>query len=133
MLIRSIRIACLWTLCVTGHVAGQAVPIPLPEHPRPDFQRSAWQNLNGTWQFQFDANNVGIDEKWFTDVKSFGSEITVPFPWGSALSGVPDEADIGWYSRNITVPQSSEGQRVFLVVGASDWRTTAWLPASRAS
>jgi len=33
--------------------------IPLPEHPRPDFQREAWLNLNGPWQFQLDAQDVG--------------------------------------------------------------------------
>src|SRR5256885_6376011 len=26
---------------------GTPVSIPLPEHPRPDFQRDLWQNLNG--------------------------------------------------------------------------------------
>ena len=29
----------------------QAEMIPLPEHPRPDFQRVDWMNLNGRWQF----------------------------------------------------------------------------------
>ncbi|MBC7923273.1 MAG: hypothetical protein H7Z75_19525, partial [Ferruginibacter sp.] len=29
--------------------------IPLPEHPRPDFQRPDWANLNGQWQFEFDS------------------------------------------------------------------------------
>ncbi|MBR4755413.1 MAG: hypothetical protein IK076_00565, partial [Bacteroidales bacterium] len=28
--------------------------IPLPEHPRPDFERSQWMNLNGHWAFTFD-------------------------------------------------------------------------------
>ena len=28
--------------------------IPLPEHPRPDFERTAWVNLNGHWAFTFD-------------------------------------------------------------------------------
>ncbi|MHC4074780.1 MAG: sugar-binding domain-containing protein [Planctomycetota bacterium] len=51
----------------------------------------------------------------------------VPFPWGSKLSGIEDKADIGWYARSITIPESWPDQRVFLVVGASDWHTTAWL------
>jgi hypothetical protein len=54
-------------------------------------------------------------------------EILVPFSWGSALSGVPDSADIGWYARSLTVPASWQGRRVFLVFGASDWHTAAWL------
>src|ERR1051325_3911893 len=38
--------------------------IPLPEHPRPDFQRDLWQNLNGPWQFQFDAPDSGEARGW---------------------------------------------------------------------
>ena len=51
----------------------------------------------------------------------------VPFPWGSKLSGVNNEAEIGWYNREIEIPEGWEGKNVFLVFGASDWITTAWL------
>ena len=33
--------------------------IPLPEHPRPDFERAEWVNLNGDWSFRFDPANAG--------------------------------------------------------------------------
>ena len=92
----------------------QGAATPLPEHPRPDFQRAEWLNLNGRWQFGFDS----LPTK---------REILVPFSWGSPLSGVPDSGDIGWYARDITVPTAWHARRVFLVFGASDWRTTAWL------
>ena len=36
--------------------------IPLPENPRPDFERSDWINLNGPWQFRFDKENAGLDK-----------------------------------------------------------------------
>lgn len=29
--------------------------IPLPEHPRPDWERAEWVNLNGEWDFAFEA------------------------------------------------------------------------------
>ena len=101
--------------------------IPLPEHPRPDFQRQQWLNLNGPWQFRFDKENAGLKQQWFKAGSDFPETIMVPFPWGSKLSGIEDKADIGWYSRSITVPESWPQQRVFLVVGACDWHTTAWL------
>jgi len=104
-----------------------AQSIPLPEHPRPDFERADWQNLNGTWQFEFDAENEGVEKNWHTGNQSFSKTILVPFPWGSELSGVEDEADIGWYQREINVDESWEGQRIFLTIGASDWETTVWL------
>jgi len=101
--------------------------IPLPEHPRPDFQRQQWLNLNGPWQFRFDKENVGQKQQWFKAGTDFSETIMVPFPWGSKLSGIEDNADIGWYARSITVPESWNAQSVFLVIGACDWHTTAWL------
>ena len=107
--------------------------IPLAEHPRPDFQREEWQNLNGPWQFQFDAADAGEGQGWAQSGPPAARPIVVPFPWGSPLSGVPDSASIGWYARTIEVPAgwSQGGRRVFLVVGAADWRTTAWLDGHR--
>jgi len=105
--------------------------IPLPEHPRPDFQRNEWLNLNGQWDFQFDKENQGMEKRWFSGKTAFDEAITVPFSWGSKLSGVQDEADIGWYRRNIQIPESWKGKRVFLVIGACDWHTTAWLDGKK--
>ena len=110
-----------------GGASGYSQDIPLPEHPRPDYQRSLWQNLNGTWEFAFDFENTGIEEGWFSGNKDFNKEIHVPFPWGSRLSGVEDEADIAWYRRSITVDPSWQGKRVFITIGASDWETELWL------
>jgi hypothetical protein len=101
--------------------------IPLPEHPRPDWERANWLNLNGEWAFEFDKTDVGLKEKWQEGRKAFSKRINVPFPWGSKLSGLSDDADIGWYRRSINVPADWKGKRVFVTVGASDWLTTIWL------
>ena len=100
--------------------------IPLPEHPRPDFMRTEWLNLNGYWNFKFDNENVGESQKWFEDPSSFNKKILVPFPWGSKLSEVANEADIAWYARKIKIPETWKNKRIFVVVGASDWMTTGW-------
>ena len=86
--------------------------IPLPEHPRPDFQRKDWRNLNGPWEFRFEGRD-----------KEYRKKILVPFGWGSPLSGVDDEGDTAWYRREISVPAEWKGKRVFVVVGASDHDT----------
>ena len=105
----------------------QVTAIPLAEHPRPDFQRDDWTNLNGKWAFAFDSLDLGIKEGWEQGKKSFPDEIMVPFPWGAELSGLEDLADIGWYQREVTVNEKMKGKRVFLTIGASDWETTVWL------
>ena len=104
-----------------------AAAIPLPEHPRPDLERAQWQNLNGRWDFAFDATNQGEQGGWTRGTLPSPRKILVPFSWGSELSGVPDSADIGWYARSVTIPSGWQGRRVYLVVGASDWRTSVWL------
>ncbi len=101
--------------------------IPLPEHPNPIKMRTDWINLNGQWDFRFDSTNEGLTGEWYSQGTDYGQEITVPFPWGSKLSGLEDEADIGWYRREITVPASWEGQRTYLIIGAADWETHVWL------
>ncbi len=104
-----------------------AQDIPLPEHPRPDFERTEWQNLNGEWAFEFDSLNVGISQNWASNSDKFSKKITVPFPWGSKLSGVKDEADIAWYAREINVPAAWQDKKTYFTIGASDWHTTVWL------
>jgi len=108
-------------------VFSQEIDIPLPEHPRPDFQRDDWINLNGRWDFRFDLNDQGLEDYWYQADHPFGRQIMVPFPWGSSLSGVPDSADIAWYRREIKIPPNWSGKKIFLVIGAADWKTSVWL------
>ena len=117
----------LFTLFLFLSTLINAQEIPLAEHPRPDFLRAQWQNLNGDWAFAFDIENEGIKNGWKDGATTFDKTISVPFPWGSNLSGVKDEADIGWYQRAIQVDESWRGNRVFLTIGASDWETSVWL------
>lgn len=124
-------LATLWLLLSLPSLPlpgqGTAVPIPLPEHPRPDFERPRWLNLNGDWAFRFDAADQGLAQRWYDGKQPFPLTIHVPFPWGSPLSGVADRADVAWYRRSIRVPADWTGSNVFLTIGASDWHTTVWL------
>ena len=62
--------------------------IPRPEHPRPQFYRDTWQNLNGTWQFEIDQSKSGIARGLFKEGVELSGSITVPFCPESELSGV---------------------------------------------
>ena len=68
---------------------------PLSEYPRPQLVRSAWQNLNGRWDF-------AILPKGSSPESGFAGKITVPFAVESLLSGV--QTTVGpenelWYER----------------------------------
>ncbi len=106
--------------------------IPWPEHPRPDFMRPAWVNLNGPWEFCFDPEDVGVKEEWFLPGKhAFDRKITVPFPWESRLSGIgnTEYKGVAWYRREVTIPDTPEwkGKNAWLIIGACDFETRVWI------
>lgn len=102
---------------------------PRPEYPRPQFERVVWMNLNGTWQFAFDDNNVGLKEHWFDAQHAFNRSIQVPFAFQSELSGIQetDFHDLVWYQRSFSLPADWPGKRVLLHFGAVDYRAWVWV------
>jgi len=107
-----------------------AIEIPLPEHPRPDFEREAWLNLNGYWNFAPDTAGRGESEKWFSRPEIFNRKILVPFSWASPKSGIKmPEVSTGWYYREFTPGngKSWRGKNIYLVIGASDFHTKVWV------
>ena len=123
---RNLFLCCLLALAATVSLGRTFAKIPLPEHPRPDFERSEWINLNGPWAFTF---NEALAQKALQtgQTGTFDHTINVPFPWGSPLSGVANLGDSAWYARQVSIPESWRGKRVFLVIGAADWGTKVWL------
>lgn len=89
--------------------------IPRPEYPRPQFERTEWINLNGTWTYEFDLSNSGKNRKLF-EAKSFNNTITVPFCPESKLSGVSytDFINQMWYQRSLSIPAEWQGKRYCL-------------------
>jgi beta-galactosidase/beta-glucuronidase len=102
---------------------------PRPEHPRPQFQRGAWLNLNGTWDFAFDHGQSGEARGWHEDASSFDRTITVPYCPESRLSGVAytDFISAVWYHRTLDIPADWAGKRVLLHFGAVDYHCKAWV------
>ena len=54
---KSIFVVCTLAIQLLAACTGDTTSesIPLPEHPRPDFERAEWKNLNGYWAFTFDS------------------------------------------------------------------------------
>ena len=59
--------------------------IPLKEHPRPDFERNPWQNLNGYWQFTPDSANIGETNNWQENPDAFSFKDTGAFFLGKSF------------------------------------------------
>jgi beta-galactosidase/beta-glucuronidase len=102
--------------------------IPRPEHPRPQFERDAWVNLNGPWTYRFDHGRSGAEAGW-QQAKGFEQAIQVPFCPESRLSGVGYTDFIAgiWYHRRVTVPEAWRGRLVLLHVGAADYECEAFV------
>lgn len=98
-------------------------------HPRPDFYRENWLDLNGEWQFEFDEENRGINQKWYLPEKKLSRTIRVPFCYQSVASGIGLETIIPymWYRRSFDLPELFKGKTILLRFGAVDYRADVWV------
>ena len=123
----------LFFICFTGYAIEQeseiqSSPIPRPEHPRPQFVRSSWMNLNGIWTYTFDFGISG-KERGFASSQGFEGKINVPFCPESPLSGVNHKDFIPaiWYHRTLSIPAAWEGKKIILHFGAVDYETEVFI------
>ncbi|NLI00727.1 MAG: beta-galactosidase [Chthonomonadales bacterium] len=116
-------------ICFAVALAASAcAAIPRPEHPRPDFERQSWLNLNGEWEFEVDEAGDG-EARGLTSGKRLAQRILVPFCPESKLSGIgiTDFMKDVWYRRTFELPKSMTGRRILLHFGAVDWHARVWL------
>ena len=101
----------------------------IKDYPRPQFVRKEWENLNGTWDFGFDDQNVGEAEKWYENFKG-ELAIQVPFTFETKLSGIQDESrrDNIWYHKTIQVDAAKlEDHNYIIHFEGSDFVTKLWV------
>jgi autotransporter-associated beta strand protein len=108
-------LATQWTALVNTNT-------PLPEYPRPQMVRSNWLNLNGIWQFQPGATNDPVPTG-----ETLSSQILVPYPMESAISGVMQYSEFSWYRRTFAVPAAWSGERIILHLDAVNWQATVYI------
>ncbi|MDQ2732830.1 MAG: glycoside hydrolase family 2, partial [Armatimonadota bacterium] len=95
---------------------------PWPDYPRPQLVRANWMNLNGIWEYQSGAEGDAVPVG-----RRLASEILVPYPVESALSGVMEHHDRLWYRRSFAVPPAWKGKQVLLNFGAVDFESEVYI------
>ncbi len=125
----------LWSIIISFPIsfAWAQQSIPRPEHPKPQFQRDHWVNLNGSWKFKMDAGISGKERGWHKDPSEFDQTINVPFPMESKLSGIEfkDFMPAVWYHRTFELPADWDEELVFLHFGAVDYDCEVWVNGIR--
>ena len=108
--------------------------IPRSEHPKPQFQREHWINLNGEWDFCFDQGRSGEQRRLYEDFSSYDKKITVPFCIQSKLSGIEYKDFVygAWYKRTVALTGEQIAGRTVLHIGAADYRTTVFVNGKKA-
>jgi len=91
--------------------------------------REEWICLNGEWEFAFDDDDRGLEERWFEDGHRLDRRIIVPFAYQADLSGVGDKGvhEIVWYARDLETPPGFPDRDFVLHFGAVDYRSTVWV------
>ena len=90
-------------------------------------------SLDGAWSFQTDPGDIGEKDGWFRQEEVFRGEILVPGCWDA--QGVGEQTDkvrhnyvgVGWYRREILVPESWEGRRLFLCLQGVHRSAKVWV------
>jgi beta-galactosidase len=90
-------------------------------------------DLDGTWSFRLDPQNLGEPEAWFAPSISFASPIQVPGAWDAQGFGEETEklqhnyVGKGWYRRHVTIPGQWRGSQVFVCFGGVYRSAKVWV------
>ena len=99
------------------------------EHPKPQFMRENWLNLNGSWDFEIDHGGSGEARELYKPEADLSKKIQVPFCPESKLSGIgyTDFMNSVWYRREIEITEAQLSNIVILHCGAADYFTTIYV------
>ena len=123
-----LRTKGLHTLYVNLKGDNMNTNIPRPEHPQPQWERTTWQNLNGSWEFEFDFGTSAIERKLW-EKEQFDREIIVPFCPESRLSGIgyTDFIPGVAYRRHFEITADKLTGKILLHFGAVDYLTDVYV------
>lgn len=97
-------------------------------HPRPNFARDSFIDLNGEWDFLLEDKDVGERAPRYVSFPTDHLKINVPFCYQSELSGIniQKKYDTVWYQKDIHF-DVKDNQRVLLHFEGADYRTRLYV------
>ncbi len=104
------------------------------EHPKPQFERADWMNLNGQWAFEIDNGRSGEARGLHDPNAVLSGTINVPFCPESKLSGVEHKDFMYgvWYQRKVDLTEAQCAQRIFIHFGAVDYECYVYVNGQKA-
>ena len=75
------------------------------KYPRPQLIRKKWFDFNGKWQFTFDDENKGEENKQYLNNDFYTMTIEVPYSYHTKNSGINinENHPIVWYKKDIHI------------------------------
>ena len=128
---RGSRASTLVAALLLAAAAARAHDIPLPEHPRPDFERAAWLNLNGPWQFRFDRADEGSGQGWQKGEAASPSRSRSRFPGDRRSPAFPTRRRSPGTRAASRYRRRGRASASSWWSAPSDWKTTAWLDGTK--
>lgn len=93
--------------------------------------------LDGEWRFRTDADNVGVEQRWFADGLESGASSRPSGPWQTVRVprnwddyGLKNYDGVGWFVREFEIPADGSLSNWGLVLMAVDDRADVWVNAT---
>jgi len=83
-------------------------------------------DISGIWDFKTDPDGVGETNGWF-DGLTDPRPMAVPGSWNEQYNDLFGYLDLAWYVRGTYIPESWQGERVFLRVGSANYCGTVYV------
>lgn len=96
--------------------AAMEAPVPFPEYPRPQLERTDWLCLNGKWNYKGGKNIANaLDPAKPISFDNKAEQILVPYCPESVLSGIKRNQEINmWYQRKVVIPAGWKNKQVLI-------------------
>ncbi len=83
-------------------------------------------DISGIWDFKTDPDAIGEKDGWASGLHD-SRPMAVPGSWNEQYRDLFGYLDLAWYAREVYVPSSWHGQRVFMRVGSANYCGTVYL------